>query len=137
MQEAKNTEHTFQDDRITQFKDRLREAMKGKTNVGLARMSNMSEAAIRDYISGKTYPSLDRLAVIAKNLDVSIEWLATGSTNTSTQQAGIQSEPKAVITPEQQKAWLDILERMTPEEAQQAINNINRNGLRILLDSES
>ena len=38
----------------------------------------MSEAVIRDYLCGKTYPSLNRLATIAQKCDVPIEWLVTG-----------------------------------------------------------
>lgn len=38
----------------------------------------MSERVIRDYLAGRTYPSLDRLADIAKASGRSIEWLATG-----------------------------------------------------------
>lgn len=43
-----------------------------------AKKCNMSETVIRDYLSGKTYPSLNRLASIAEKCNVSYCWLATG-----------------------------------------------------------
>lgn len=52
--------------------------MNGQKNVAFAKKCNMSERVIRDYLAGRTYPSLDRLADIAKASGRSIEWLATG-----------------------------------------------------------
>ncbi|GAA5108896.1 XRE family transcriptional regulator [Orbus sasakiae] len=63
---------------IIEFKDRLALAQEGMSGNAFAKKVGMSEAVIRDYLSGKTYPSLNRLALIAKKCDVPIEWLATG-----------------------------------------------------------
>lgn len=43
-----------------------------------ARDSSLSEGAIRSYLSGETYPTLDRLEQIAQAADVSAMWLAFG-----------------------------------------------------------
>lgn len=66
------------DGRINRFGERLKIAMNGQKNVAFAKKCNMSERVIRDYLAGRTYPSLDRLADIAKASGRSIEWLATG-----------------------------------------------------------
>ncbi len=63
---------------VIEFKNRLSLAQEGMSGNAFAKKVGMSEAVIRDYLSGKTYPSLNRLAQIAKNCDISIEWLATG-----------------------------------------------------------
>lgn len=63
---------------IPEFKERLSLAQEGMSGNAFAKKVGMSEAVIRDYLSGKTYPSLNRLAIIAKKCDVPIEWLATG-----------------------------------------------------------
>lgn len=63
---------------ISEFKNRLSIAQEGLSGNAFAKKIGMSEAVIRDYLSGKTYPSLNRLAVIAKHCDLPIEWLATG-----------------------------------------------------------
>lgn len=66
------------DGRINRFGERLKIAMNGQKNVAFAKKCNMSERVIRDYLAGRTYPSLDRLVDIAKASGRSIEWLATG-----------------------------------------------------------
>lgn len=45
---------------------------------GFARESGLSEGAIRSYLSGETYPTLDRLEQIAQAAHVSAVWLAFG-----------------------------------------------------------
>ncbi|XKM12467.1 helix-turn-helix transcriptional regulator [Orbaceae bacterium ac157xtp] len=61
---------------ISNFKDRLQLVLEGKSGNAFSKKVGMSEAVIRDYLAGKTYPSLNRLAIIAQKCDVSIEWLA-------------------------------------------------------------
>ncbi len=43
-----------------------------------ARKAGVSDASIRDYLRGKSFPSLDRLDAIAAAVGVSPAWLATG-----------------------------------------------------------
>lgn len=75
---TKEKTRTFNDTCIETFKNRLTLLLEGRSGNAFARSVGMSEAVIRDYLSGKTYPSLSRLATIADKCDVSIEWLATG-----------------------------------------------------------
>ena len=63
---------------VINFKNRLTLLLEGLSGNAFAKKVGMSEAVIRDYLSGKTYPSLNRLAIIAQKCDVPIEWLATG-----------------------------------------------------------
>lgn len=63
---------------IACFKQRLKEAMQGQAPRGFARMAQLSEGAIRSYLSGDTYPTLDRLEQIASASGVSAVWLAFG-----------------------------------------------------------
>ncbi|OCG27024.1 hypothetical protein A9G11_00445 [Gilliamella sp. wkB108] len=63
---------------VIDFKNRLTLVLEGMSGNAFAKKVGMSEAVIRDYLSGKTYPSLNRLAIIALKCDVPIEWLATG-----------------------------------------------------------
>lgn len=64
--------------KLQTFKDRLSDVMQGASIPSFAKKCGMSETVIRDYLSGKTYPSLNRLATIAENSGVSYDWLATG-----------------------------------------------------------
>lgn len=68
----------LEDTGVIEFKNRLSLAQEGMSGNAFAKKVGMSEAVIRDYLSGKTYPSLNRLAQIAKSCNVPIEWLATG-----------------------------------------------------------
>lgn len=63
---------------VINFKNRLTLVLEGLSGNAFAKKIGMSEAVIRDYLSGKTYPSLNRLAIIAQKCDVPVEWLATG-----------------------------------------------------------
>ncbi|MWP62769.1 LexA family transcriptional regulator [Gilliamella sp. Pas-s25] len=63
---------------VIHFRDRLNLVLEGASGNAFAKKVGMSEAVIRDYLSGKTYPALNRLAIIAQKCDVPIEWLVTG-----------------------------------------------------------
>ncbi|MDF7670448.1 S24 family peptidase [Orbaceae bacterium ESL0721] len=63
---------------VETFKDRLLYSIGDSSVSAFAKKCDMSETVIRDYLSGKTYPSLSRLQTIAENCGISYNWLATG-----------------------------------------------------------
>ncbi|WP_392565445.1 XRE family transcriptional regulator [Utexia brackfieldae] len=63
---------------VLTFRDRLSTTMQGLNVSAFAKKCGMSETVIRDYLSGKTFPSLNRLATISEKCNVSYSWLATG-----------------------------------------------------------
>ncbi|QIQ21258.1 LexA family transcriptional regulator [Zophobihabitans entericus] len=71
-------EHILKESGILSFKERLLIAMQGLSGNSFAKKVGMSEAVIRDYLSGRTYPSLNRAAIIASKCNVPLEWLVTG-----------------------------------------------------------
>lgn len=78
---AKDREQFFVRYGINRFPDRLKEAMKTAgipSNNQLAKNTELSEATIRKYLKGETYPTLDRLASLADACGCSLSWLATG-----------------------------------------------------------
>ncbi|MDC9616291.1 helix-turn-helix transcriptional regulator [Xenorhabdus khoisanae] len=126
----KKIHRAFIRNKITQFKDRLRQAMGNESGNSLAKRCGISEAAIRTYLSGKTYPSLDKLALLAKKCEVSIEWLANGSNVDSVPEL---KEIPEHVTETQEKIWLEFLHRMTPDERDAIIARVVRLGLASLL----
>ena len=76
--DASGTQHPIPAGAIGCFRERLKEAMGTTAARGFARESGLSEGAIRSYLSGETYPTLDRLEQIAKAANVSAMWLAFG-----------------------------------------------------------
>ncbi|MEQ1976426.1 helix-turn-helix transcriptional regulator [Xenorhabdus sp. SGI240] len=78
--EAKDTDHVFQGSVITRFGERLSTLIQGESYKSFAKKCGMSDKAIRDYVSGKTFPALDRIAHIADVTGCSFEWLTTGRT---------------------------------------------------------
>ncbi|MEJ9426881.1 helix-turn-helix transcriptional regulator [Escherichia coli] len=72
--ESKNAERIFMPSEIMRFKERLEEAMNGESSRAFAAKCGLSDGVIRNYLSGKTYPSLDRLAQIAYATGRPIEW---------------------------------------------------------------
>lgn len=79
--------HPIPSEAIGCFRDRLKSVMGTTAARGFARNSGLSEGAIRSYLSGDTYPTLDRLEQIALAAGVSAVWLAFG----------IEERPKLVV----------------------------------------
>ncbi|HAG2521277.1 TPA: helix-turn-helix transcriptional regulator [Salmonella enterica] len=73
----KCTERTFNVTTIERFSERLKEAMQGMSNHEIARRSGLSEAAIRKYVKGESYPTIDNAAKVADACGVSLSWLLT------------------------------------------------------------
>ncbi len=60
------------------FGERLKAAMGNVGARAFSRTCGLSEGAIRSYLSGETFPTLDRLAQIAHAAKVDAMWLAFG-----------------------------------------------------------
>jgi len=71
-------ERPFPSDGIGRFKERLRESISSHSLRGFSRLCGLSEATLRSYLSGDTFPTLDRLALISSAAGVEPEWLAFG-----------------------------------------------------------
>lgn len=67
------------------FGNRLKEVMRGEGARGFSRKCELSEGAIRSYLNGASYPTLDRLERIAAAAGVDMEWLAFGRKGDSEQ----------------------------------------------------
>lgn len=76
---TKNTKGIIQAELIIPFSKRLNDTIGGKSVRAFSRICGLSDKTLRDYLSGKTYPTLDRLALIADASGQSINWLATGN----------------------------------------------------------
>lgn len=76
--DASDTQHPIPVGAIGCFRDRLKDAMGTRAARVFSRESGLSEGAIRSYLSGETYPTLDRLEQIARAAGVSAMWLAFG-----------------------------------------------------------
>ncbi|MDW0361019.1 XRE family transcriptional regulator [Halomonas venusta] len=74
----KNQEHPIPAQGIGCFKERLKTAMAAHSLRGFSKMCGLSEATLRSYLSGATYPTLDRLMQIAEASQVDPQWLAFG-----------------------------------------------------------
>lgn len=78
---TKNHERIFLATGINRFPERLKEAMAQAnipSNNQLAKKTDLSESTIRKYLKRESYPTLDRLALIANACACSLSWLATG-----------------------------------------------------------
>ena len=76
--QKKTSLHSFPLMGIERFKDRLVVAMRDEKPRAIAQRTDFSEGALRSYMSGDTYPALDRLQRLAFDLGVDPNWLATG-----------------------------------------------------------
>lgn len=76
-------EHPIPKGGIGCFKDRLKALISGGSLRGFSRECGLSEATLRSYLSGETYPTLDRLEMIARAGKVSPIELAFGEESTT------------------------------------------------------
>lgn len=76
--DGSKSEHPIPSAAIGCFKDRLKKVMGLTKAREFARNCGLSEGAIRSYMSGETYPTLDRLEQIATAAGVPALWLAFG-----------------------------------------------------------
>ncbi|XDF79168.1 helix-turn-helix transcriptional regulator [Aliivibrio fischeri] len=74
----KKAKHFFDKNTIMRFPERLRESIGDISVREFAQKCGHSESGLRKYLSGTTYPSLDKLIIIAEAANVSFEWLCTG-----------------------------------------------------------
>lgn len=60
------------------FKDRLKDVIGKESKRAFALRAGISPTAVRQYLSGKSLPTLDNLIAAAKTANVNLLWLATG-----------------------------------------------------------
>lgn len=70
----KGTLRPIRDPGIGRFRDRLKEALAGEALKPFAKRAGISEGSIFSYLSGQTYPALDRLDAICTATGRSASW---------------------------------------------------------------
>lgn len=73
------------------FSERLREIVAPQSLRGFSKTCGLSEATLRSYLLGETYPTLDRLQRIAQASNASAVWLAFGHQSSQPLAKGDQS----------------------------------------------
>ncbi|MCY9855438.1 XRE family transcriptional regulator [Vibrio mediterranei] len=71
-------EGIIQKDLIIPFKDRLRSLIGDRSVREFSQSVGIPDRTLRDYLHGKTYPTLDRLCAISDGAGVDLAWLAIG-----------------------------------------------------------
>jgi transcriptional regulator with XRE-family HTH domain len=61
----------------SEFPRRLKQAIGGRSVLSFAKACGMSDSLVRKYLSG-SLPGLDKALIMAREAEVSLEWLATG-----------------------------------------------------------
>ncbi|EAB4137534.1 helix-turn-helix transcriptional regulator [Salmonella enterica] len=134
MEKSANAEENrtqiFNHGGIIRFGDRLKNAIGDMSYRAFAERCGMSEKVIRNYVAGKTYPSLDRISVLADTLEVEVEWLAFGEEKFN---EGNKNTESVNSTGERTRDWLRVFERLSDEDKTKVTDFIAMNGIRCLL----
>lgn len=77
-EQLSDNDHPIPAEGIGCFPLRLKSALGNESARVFSRRCGLSEGAIRSYMSGDTYPTLDRLELIANALGKDMQWLAFG-----------------------------------------------------------
>jgi len=75
---GKNPQGIFLNKQIIPFGMRLKSVIGDMPIREFSRKFGLSDKTLRDYMQGKSYPTLDRLGFIALASGKTVEWLATG-----------------------------------------------------------
>jgi transcriptional regulator with XRE-family HTH domain len=131
----KNHERVLTEPGIIHFGARLKAAMENggiQSNVALAERAGMSEAVVRSYIKGRTFPTLDRLYILAEACNCSVEWLAIGKgedENDSFKYSRQEKTPNNESSFDDNVEFILLLKRLSPEERESLLNIVFRNGV--------
>ena len=71
----KNPQSIFDESRIILFRERLRQVIGDESVHSFSRRCDLSEATLRGYLRGGSYPTIDRLNKIAITANTSMTWL--------------------------------------------------------------
>lgn len=93
----KNAEDIFLDSPIMRFSDRLKEAIGESSTRAFAKKCCLSESVVRGYLSGSTFPTLNKLPQLAAAAGCSVEWLAAGVATNTNEALGSFTEEFALI----------------------------------------
>lgn len=78
MKIPKSVSGIIQKEQIIPFKNRLAMIIGDESIRGFSERCSVSDTTLRDYLRGKSFPTLDRLCSIATAANVDLAWLATG-----------------------------------------------------------
>ncbi|MGI1669967.1 MAG: helix-turn-helix transcriptional regulator [Neptuniibacter sp.] len=93
-QHVKGTERPIRLLGIGHFPDRLNILVDEADSLrSYADKAGLSEGVVRKYLKGVSYPTLDRLEMLAKAGDANTEWLATGKGSMRLESRGVQGPP--------------------------------------------
>lgn len=75
----KKAPYSLPEEAIKRFPERLKQAIGDASIRTFAKKCSVSEAVVRNYLAGKTFPSLDKLALMAEVGGKSLDWLCAGT----------------------------------------------------------
>lgn len=133
---VENPERIFLCAEIVRFKDKLSEAMGGESSRAFAARCGLSDTVIRNYLAGKTYPSLDRLAMIAHASGKTIQWFILDDHESSSNKKTQSNEGGNIYSPtskELQEKLLSILNLLSNDELSYAVELFRRKGFEALM----
>lgn len=122
---TKKTQQTFRSGPIEHFSERLREAINGESNTSFAKKCGLSETVIRNYLSGKTYPGIDKLPAIAAASGRTVEWLINGVDKSDTPPL---IEGSNLSEEELREWWEIILRSLTMQELACIVESFKNGG---------
>lgn len=106
------------------------------SNHALARQSGLSEASIRKYVKGDSYPTIDNAAKVADACGVSLAWLLTGEDcgtddNHKRPVANKKTQSKALTDAynDAQNGLQLILANLLPEDAEMLFSTLCKVGI--------
>lgn len=111
---------------INRFAERLKIAMDGLSNVALASSCDISESAVRSYLKGRSYPSIDKIQAIAEACDAPLIWLITG-------EEVAEKNDSSVLFDDKQMGG--VLNLMTKEQRRQLMVAIIEHGISGILNA--
>lgn len=80
---SKKADRILDDELINRFRERLKIGMNGESNTAFAKKCGLSDTLIGKYLRGESYPSIDKLPLLAFGCGRSVTWLLGSDLDTS------------------------------------------------------
>jgi transcriptional regulator with XRE-family HTH domain len=114
-------------EQIIPFGVRLKSTIGDESVRGFAKRCSISSSTVLSYLSGNSFPTLDRLAVIAEVGNVDMGWLVTGDKkiNIETNAKDSDFERLGLMSGEEKQ----LIEIITPNEVPNLVERLRRNGV--------
>ncbi len=135
MKKENATKGIIPKEQIIPFGVRLKSTIGDESVRSFAKRCSISSSTVLSYLNGNSFPTLDRLAIIAEVGNVDMGWLVTGDKEINIENNTKDSDfERPGLMSDEEKQLIEII---TPNEVPSLVERLRRNGVDSVILPES